>query len=218
MQLEAVLFDLDGLMVDSEPHSIAAWREVLARRGAVLDQPTLDHMLGQRLTDTARMLAAKLRLAETPEALAREKTDWQIANLRGNVQPMPGLYRLLEAIDGRGLQKAIATSGVRAYLDAVLEAIGLAGRFAILVTGEDVARGKPAPDVFLEAARRLEINPDRCLVLEDAPHGAAAARAAGMACIVVPNEQTRRLQFPAGTRKASSLEEIAIALGSGSGV
>jgi HAD superfamily hydrolase (TIGR01509 family) len=210
--LQAVLFDLDGLLADSEPHSLEAWRTVLRRRGADLDTATRDTLFGQRLADTARLLKQKLSLPDAPEALAREKTDWQIANLAGRVGPMPGTHALLDALDARGVRKALATSGLRPYVDAVLETLGISGRFDASVTGEEVARGKPAPDVFLLAAQRVGVAPAHCLVLEDAPHGIAAAQAAGIPAFAIPNAQTRSLAFPPGTRFAASLPEIAARL------
>jgi HAD superfamily hydrolase (TIGR01509 family) len=195
--IKAVLFDLDGLMVDSEPHALATWHEVMARRGVRLDQATIDAMLGQRQIETARMLVERLGLPDDPHALGQEKSDLQIARLDGNVTAMPGLFALLDALDARGLKRAIASSGMRRYVLAVLRSIDCADRFEIVVTGEDVINGKPAPDVFLRAAERLSVDAAACVVLEDAPNGVAAAKAAGMTCIAVPNDFTRSLDLSA---------------------
>lgn len=203
--LRAVLFDLDGLMVDSEPHSLASWAAVLAVRGLMLEQAVIDRMFGQRVSDTARMLTALYRLNEPSEVLAQEKEDYQVAHLKGRIAPMPGLFALLDEIEQRGLRKAVASSGRRRYVRAVLDEIGLGGRFTTIVTGDEVVNGKPAPDIFLAAAQALHVEPHECIVLEDAPNGVLAARAAGMRCIAVPNKHTRGLDLSLADEVAASL-------------
>src|SRR5262245_12405252 len=193
--IRAILFDLDGLMVDSEPHSLASWQAVLQARGITLSQDIIDQMFGQRLIETAHLLAGFYRIADAPYILAREKEEYQVSHLAGQVKSMPGLFELLDEIDRRGLRKAVASSGVQRYVYAVLEEVGLAGRFETIITGDQVAKGKPAPDIFLTAARALSVAPPRCLVLEDAPSGVQAAKAAGMRCIAIPNAQTRALDL-----------------------
>ena len=94
---------------------------------------------------------------------------------------------MLDEVDRRGLKKAVASSGIGRYVEAVLRATGLRDRFSVIITVDQVARGKPAPDVFLAAARALNVEPQDCLVLEDAPAGVQAAKAAGMTCIAVPD-------------------------------
>jgi HAD superfamily hydrolase (TIGR01509 family) len=206
--IKAVLFDLDGLMVDSEPHSLASWEAVLAERGVTLDQLTIDSILGRRIDATARTLIDKYDLPDTVQGLADAKTEYQIAHLDGNVRPMPGLLELLDEIDGRGLQKAIASSGIRRYVEAVLRVNGLLDRFSVIITGDQVAHGKPAPDVFLAAARALNVEPQYCLVLEDAPAGVQAAKAAGMTCIAVPDHGVAQLDLSQASRVVTSLDYV----------
>ena len=206
--IQAILLDLDGLMVDSEPHSIASWQAVLARRGAAFDQPTLDRILGLRLSETAQMAIDLFHLPDRPADLAREKTEYQITHLDGHVAAMPGLIELLDEIDQRGASKAIASSGTRRYVLAVLQTTHLTDRFSVIVTGDDVINGKPAPDVFLKAAEALRVEPQHCLVLEDAPAGVQAAKAANMLCIAVPNEHTRQLDLSLADEVLPSLSAV----------
>jgi HAD superfamily hydrolase (TIGR01509 family) len=206
--IRAILFDLDGLMVDSEPHSLASWHAVLATRGIVLEQAVIDRMFGTRLIDTAHMLVKLYDLSDQPAALAQEKEEYQITYLQGRIKPMPGLFELLEAINKKGLQKAIASSGVRRYVTAVLKEIGLTNRFGVIVTGEEVAHGKPAPDIFLAAAQTLQVEPRECLVLEDAPNGVSAAKAASMRAIAIPNLHTQKLDFSAADWVLPSLDAV----------
>src|SRR5512134_177670 len=111
--IQAILFDLDGLMFDSEPHSLASWEAVLAERDVTLDQLTIDSILGLRIDATARTLIDKYHLPDTMQALSDAKTEYQIAHLDGSVKPVPGLIELLDEIDRRGLKKAVASSGIR---------------------------------------------------------------------------------------------------------
>ncbi len=157
--IQAILFDLDGLMVDSEPHSLASWKKVLAERGVNAEQLTLDSILGLHINETARTLIDQYHLPDTAPGLAGAKTEYQIAHLDGNVNPKPGLIELLDEVDRRGLKKAVASSGIGRYVEAVLRATGLRDRFSVIITVDQVARGKPAPDVFLAAARALNVEP-----------------------------------------------------------
>ena len=206
--IRAILFDLDGLMFDSEPHSLASWEAVLQERGVTLDQLTIDSILGLRIDATARTLIDKYHLPDTVQELGDAKTEYQIAHLDGNVPPMSGLFELLDEIDRRGLPKAIASSGIRRYVEAVLRANGLLDRFSVIITGDQVAHGKPAPDVFLAAARALNVEPQYCLVLEDAPAGVQAAKAAGMVCIAVPDHSVAQLDLSLADRVVVSLHDV----------
>jgi len=206
--IQAILFDLDGLMFNSEPHSLASWEAVLAERGATLDQLTIESILGLRIDATARTLIDKYHLSDTASELADAKTEYQIAHLDGNVKPMPGLIELLDEIDRRGMPKAIASSGIQRYVDAVLRVNSLLDRFSVIISGDQVAHGKPAPDVFLAAARALNIKPSNCLVLEDAPAGVQAAKAAGMTCIAIPDHSVAQLDLSQADKVVASLHEV----------
>lgn len=199
-------------MVDSEPHSLASWDAVLTVRGVSLEQSVIDRMFGQRLIDTARMLVQMYDLSENPEELAQEKEAYQIAHLTGQISPMPGLLSLIDTIEQRGLWKAVASSGAHRYVTAVLKEIHLVDRFATVVTGDAVANGKPAPDIFLAAARMLYVEPQHCLVLEDAPSGVQAAKAAGMRCVAVPNVHTQLLDLSLADWRLPSLTAVCFQL------
>ncbi|NTU64139.1 MAG: HAD family phosphatase [Chloroflexi bacterium] len=199
-------------MFDSEPHSLASWEAVLTERGVQLDQLTIDSILGLRIDATARTLIDKYHLPDTVPGLADAKTEYQIANLHGNVKPMPGLIELLDEIDRRSLPKAIASSGIRRYVEAVLRVNGLLDRFSVIITGDQVAHGKPAPDVFLAAARALTVEPQHCLVLEDAPTGVQAAKAAGMTCFAVPDHSVAQLDLSQADKVVMSLHDVRAAL------
>lgn len=206
--IQAILFDLDGLMVDSEPHSIASWQAVLALRNKNFDQSLIERSFGLRIDQTAQLLKETYDLPDTLADLAREKIEYQVTHLNGNIRPMPGLFDLLDEIDRRSLKKAIASSSQRRYVDAVLNSIGLLDRFSVIIAGDQVPHGKPAPDVFLAAAHALQVEPQNCLVLEDAPAGLEAAQAAQMQRIAVPNDHTRSLDLSAADMILSSLFDV----------
>ncbi len=180
----AVLFDLDGVIVDSRPHHLTVWHQ-LARKHRLQHAPDYftqtfglrnDAILGGLLPGiTPDELA---RLAEAKEALFRESA-------RGHVEALPGVRELLAALDEQSIPRAIVTSTPRANLDLILDTLALADCFQALVAEEDASKGKPDPEGFLVAAERLGAEPASCVVIEDAPAGLRAAKAAGMRAIGV---------------------------------
>jgi HAD superfamily hydrolase (TIGR01509 family) len=208
LPLDAVICDMDGLLVDSEGLSTEAWRAVLADYRVTMQQSDIDEMFGLRIDEDAELLIAKYQLAATVDELVTAKSQRMLALVRTNLRPMPGAGELVAWLVAHQIPYALATSGLGDYAAACLAAVGLGDAFPIRVSGEEVAHGKPAPDIFLEAARRLNLAPARCLVLEDAPHGVAAAVAAQMPVIAVPNDFTVALPFPPVTARAASLHEV----------
>ncbi|HUZ03333.1 MAG TPA: HAD family phosphatase [Thermomicrobiaceae bacterium] len=189
----AVVFDLDGLLVDSEPVQIAAWEAFLAELGHSLDRALLAEMFGLRIWDSARLVVERLVLDLTVDAVVQRRDELFFASLPGRLIAMPGAIEIVAELRGRGVPLALATSGHRRYVDVALDEIGLAGAFDVEVTGDAVARGKPAPDIYLSAAKRLGVEPGACVALEDAPLGVASAKSAGMRCLAVPNSMTAGL-------------------------
>lgn len=207
--IDAVVFDLDGLLVDSEPLQIAAWEQFLAAHGRTLSAGLLSGMFGLRVWDAAALLIERLELPLTVDAVVSQRDSLFLDAIPGNLRPMPGAQRLVRALTERGLPIGLATSGHRRYVDVVLAELDLSGLFGVEVTGEQVALGKPAPDIYLAAAMGLGISPGRCLALEDAPHGIASARAAGMHCLAVPNEMTAGLPgFDLADGVLESLDDV----------
>ena len=208
----AVIFDLDGLMADSEPLAEWAWAQVLARYGCQLDDETLQEILGLRVIDSAAHLCRRYQLPLTPEEAAAERDRLFLAAVPAQLSACLGLYPLLDDLETRGVPLGVATSGHQQYVSLALRTLGVAGRFQAIATGDQVARGKPAPDIYLLAARQLDIPPHDCLALEDAPLGVAAAQAAGMTCIAVPNPRLPPTKFSRADRVLTSLQEVHTAL------
>jgi HAD superfamily hydrolase (TIGR01509 family) len=206
--LQAIVFDLDGLMADSEPLAEWAWKQTLARYGHALDDQTFRDILGMRVSDSARFLCRRFPLPVSPEEALAERERLFLEAVPTRLRACPGLYPLLDELDARGLPLGIATSGHRRYVALALQTLGLEGRFRAVATGDDVVRGKPAPDIYLLASERLGVPPIYCLALEDAPLGAQSACAAGMVCLAVPNPRTAPSDFPSACRIFSSLHEV----------
>jgi len=204
----AAIFDLDGLMADSEPLAKWAWQQTLARYGRELDDQTFREVQGMRVADSARIFCERFSLPVPPEQVMDERDELFLATVPTRLCARPGLYPLLDELTARGLPLAVATSGHWRYVDLALQTLGLDSRFRAIAAGDEVERGKPAPDIYLLAAERLGVPPERCLALEDAPLGVEAAVAAGMTCLAVPSQWTTLLKFTGADRGFPSLSEI----------
>jgi HAD superfamily hydrolase (TIGR01509 family) len=210
--IAAIIFDMDGLMVDTEPLARAAWDEVLAPYGHVVTDDLYRRMLGRRTVESARFVLEAFPLPLSADELIERKTAVMLGSLKGGAPPMPGLFDLLRAIESRGLPWAVATSTPRSTAEIILGSLGLLNRLSALATGNEVVHGKPAPDIYLLAAGRLGVEPARCLALEDTPTGCSAAAAAGIRVIAVPGEWTDRDAFGCATWVVGSLSEVASGL------
>lgn len=182
----AVLWDMDGVLVDSADYHYAAWREALARERYDISYEAFRATFGQRNDTILRGIfgpdlpdAEVDRIADLKEALYR-----QFVRERG-IAPSPGVLRWLQALRAAGWRQAVASAAPRANIDAILAAVGIGHYFDAITSGEDVTRGKPDPQVYLVSAQRVGASPARCVVVEDAPAGLEGARRAGMRCIGV---------------------------------
>ena len=218
MKRTAVLFDMDGLMVDTEPLARRAWERVVAPYGATISDTLYNRMLGRRTVESAQLVLDDLRLPVSREALVERKTVEFLRSLDGGVPVMPGLWALIERIEALGLPWAVATSTPRPVAEIVLSKLGVSGRHGALACGDEVVNGKPAPDIFLLAAERLGVPPGACLALEDSAAGCAAAAAAGMRVAAVGEEAMRaadgtgNASFACAYRCYPSLAEVAVEL------
>lgn len=177
-----VIFDFDGVLVDSEVISLGTLRDSLAAFGAPLtDTEVREKFLGGSIRQIEAFLRSLPTTALPPEDFEARWYERLFARFRAELKVMPGVAGLLDDLDARGYRYCIASGGSVERLSVALEVTGLAARFGERVFSADmVARGKPAPDIFLHAAREMGAEPERCLVIEDSPAGAQAAHAAGM--------------------------------------
>lgn len=190
MSVRAVIFDMDGLMLDTEPIYKRAWQGAAHELGYALDDDTFHSFSGSSDQDAE---AALFRGLGSDFPLARFRTLWPAAlesEIRTHgVVAKPGVRNLLATLSDRQVPRAVATSSPTARADLVLRAAEVSSHFGVVVTCEDVDAGKPAPDIFLEAASRLSIPPDQCVALEDSDVGAEAAVRAGMQVVVIPDQR-----------------------------
>jgi beta-phosphoglucomutase len=180
----AVLFDLDGVIVDSRPHHLSAWEAWAHEHSVPADEGYFHRSFGLRNDAIIGGLMPDIeqhelrRLATAKEALFRKLA-------RGNIVALPGVRELLDYLDEQQIPRAVVTSTPRANLEMILDSLGIDDRFQALVAEEDASKGKPDPEGFLVAAERVAVAPDGCVVIEDAPAGLQAAKAAGMRAIGV---------------------------------
>lgn len=182
----AVIFDLDGTMVDNMALHTAAFDAFVTRHG--LPPMTMDlrrRIDGKRNREIFPLLFEREMEIEEIRAFEREKEGAYRDLSRGALEPMAGLERLLDALETRNLPVAVATSAPPENVEHTLREIGLAERIAVVARGDQVPHGKPAPDVFLLAARKLGVEPATCIAFEDAPIGVAAAINARMRCVAI---------------------------------
>jgi beta-phosphoglucomutase len=195
--IKAIIFDLDGLLSDTEKLHMQAYQEALRPHGVVVsDDAYARHWIRDGLGIAEYV--ARQRLDLDPTAVRRDKALAYARLLETSLQPMPGACELVRRLRGRA-RLALASSSYRVNVERVVQGIGLAGCFEVVASGDDVAHLKPAPDIFLHVARLLGLAPSACLVLEDAEKGVLAAARAGMQSIAVPNRYTRDNDFSQAT-------------------
>jgi HAD superfamily hydrolase (TIGR01509 family) len=186
--IEAVVFDLDGVLVDSE-HVWDEVREELAReRGGRWHDEAQSDMMGMSSTEWSRYMHDVIGLPDPPDQINREVVRRMLAHYEANPPLVPGALEAVERL-AADYRLAVASSSNRPIIATVLSTAGLDRFFEVLVSSEEVAQGKPEPDVYLEAARRLDVSPQRCAAVEDSGNGILAARAARMYVIAIPNRR-----------------------------
>lgn len=203
----AVIFDMDGTLFDTEPVYFEAYRHAYSQQGGELGREEYD----RELMGTANSTIEKYLAAKAPNGFdmgrfrAGWKEHWCSLLAAGPLETLPGVKELLERLVEDGVRIGLASSSDREDIDLCLESAGLAPYFPIRAAGDEVPSGKPSPDVYLLACERLGVDPADCAAIEDSPHGAAAARAAGMKVVVVSKHHPAA---GACFRKANTLAEL----------
>lgn len=203
MTPDAAIFDMDGVLIDSGQHHRAAWRALLRDIGAPEARPDFWRLtIGRPSNEAVPLLLGR----EVPHAeamrLARLKQDHYRRLASQGPLAVPGVIAFLRSLVTRRVPCAVSTSASRVDVERILDQLGLTGHFDVVVTADDVHRGKPDPEVYLTAARGIGIEPGRCLVFEDAIVGVQAARGAGMRVIGVATAHTESELCAAGAERA----------------
>ncbi len=213
--LRAVVFDLDGLMFNTEELYQEVGSTVLARRGFDFPAGLLNEMMGRQSDKALQIMIDWHKLTDTVDALAAESMEVMHELLVTRLTPMSGLLDLLNALESASIPKAIATSSGREFLDRVLQQSELCSRFAFTIAGSEIAHGKPSPDIYLLAADKHGCHPQEMMVLEDSQIGCQAAVAAETYAVAVPGGHSHTHEFPGVKFIADTLadERIYRALG-----
>jgi len=206
--LAGVLFDMDGLLVDTEPLWLETETEVMARLGAPWSKADQEHLLGGSMEKTVAYLLSKATRPVPPAEVARWMLEAMLKRAaEGRIVIQPGARELLAEVAASGIPYGLVTSSEREFAEAVLTGTGF--HFPVTVTGDDVARTKPAPDPYLRAAKLLNAPPEHCVALEDSPNGVASATAANCKVVAVPS--LLPIEPAKGRLIATSLTEISLA-------
>jgi len=217
--ITTVVFDMDGVIVDTEQ----VWddvREQLSHEwGGTYTVEAQRAMMGMSSTEWARYLHDAVGLPQAPDVINAEVVRRMLDRYRDDLPVVPGAVDAVRRMHDSGFMLAVASSSNRPLIDAVLAGTGLAPLFAVTVSSEEVARGKPAPDVYLEAARRLRIDPAACVAIEDSANGIRSAHAARMRVVALPNPHYPPAVEALGLADVvlSSLDDLSVAVVAGDG-
>ena len=203
--IEGVVFDLDGVLLDTEQVWDEAREQLAKERGGRWHERAQRDMMGMSSREWSRYMHETIGLPEPPERINAEVVERLVTSYREHLPVIPGAREAVERLAARW-PLGLASSSNRELIDLALELLGVSGLFAATVSSEEVARGKPAPDVYLEAARRLSADPTRTTAIEDSQNGILSAKAADMRVIAIPNRH-----FPPDER---ALEQADVVLAS----
>ncbi len=211
-RFDAVIFDMDGVLIDSEPLHFAVLADLLARAGHTYTRAENEQFIG---TTSEAMFSTMIARYKLPGSVATYEARYDSALLQVLQQPhppAPGVTALLDRLRDRRVRVGVASSSRRLWVEATLRSLGVAQAFEVVVAGDDVERGKPDPAIYLLAAKRLGVRPEQCLAIEDSPNGVQSARAAGMTVLGVRTEYTAHLQLDGVARTVDSLVELELTI------
>jgi len=207
IRIEGVAFDLDGLLVNTEELYQHVGSELLRRRDRTFEPDLLDAMMGRPQKVSLAIMIEWHGLTDTVEMLASETREIFVSLLDTQLKTMPGAVELLDLLDARGIPRGVATSSGPEFAHDVLSRVGLLERFSFVLTSADVSHGKPHPEIYQTAARRLSVAPGSMLVLEDSQTGCRAAVAAGAVAVAVPGGHSQRHDFSGARFVAETLTD-----------
>lgn len=208
---QAVIFDMDGVLVDGEPLHFQVVRRLLAQENVEFGEDDYRRYLGTTLESTWSDLRERYGLSRSYNWYAAAYDREVVRSYREEAELLPGAEALLARLTEAAVPLALASSSNREWVDAALDSLALRRFFAQTVAGDEVSHGKPDPEIYLRAAERLGASPDHCLAVEDAPAGIAAARAAGMAVVAVRTPMTAGLPLADATWLIDSLHDFDLA-------
>ena len=203
--IKAAIFDMDGLMFDTESLFSEVQHKIAQKRGKKFTNSTKYKMMGQKAIDAIAIMLNDLEIEENPEDVFQEQNKDYLELIRTKADPMPGLFHLLDLLDAKGIRKAVATSSLREWVDILFNRFDLYKRFELVITGDMVSKGKPDPEIYLKAVNLLKLKPEECVVIEDGLNGVKSGKAAGCCVAAVPSYFTKDQDFSVADIAVSSL-------------
>jgi len=209
-RVEAAIFDMDGLMVDTEGLYFQAESEVARRHGKPFTVEVMQKMMGHKASQSIQVMMETLGIEGSAKEIEALRDSLYTDLLMRGVTPMRGLLDLLDWLEANRYRKAVATSSKPIFKDIVFDHLDLHNRFEVVVTAQEISEGKPSPEIYRLTLGRLGLLPRQCIVLEDSVPGLRAAKEAGCFCIIVPNHFTQNQDFSGADLLAPHLfhEEI----------
>jgi len=209
---KAVIWDMDGVIVDTARYHLKAWQEVFRKRGVNFTEADFRRTFGQRNDTIIKTVLGREVSQEEMNAIAKEKEESFRRSIEQKLKPLPGVIELMTSVKERGFQMALASSAPIENIQLVSQTLGISDCFESIISDKDVTEGKPNPQVFLLAAERLGVGPRDCIVIEDAVAGVTAAKRAGMYCLAVTSTHPRQSLMAADlvvdTLEAISADDI----------
>ncbi len=208
--IKAVIFDMDGVMIDSEPLWEKTERILLAKRGIDYNPTYRDKIVGLNQNDSGRLMKETFNLIETVEEIIAERIEILLDLYEKELELMPGLLPILKGLKESEFLLALASSSPIRVINFVLDKFSLRKFFSVVVSGDFIELGKPHPDIYIYTAKRLGIEPRECVVIEDSINGVKAAKGAGMICIAVPDKRLEQREFQIADLVVDSLGMISV--------
>lgn len=208
MPMKAIIFDMDGLMIDSERLYRQAQQDIAGQFNQVMTEETRMKMMGRKPIESLRLFVKELNIPMDPAELLEIRNNVMREKLKNELVPMPGLTHIIDTFHGK-LKLAICTGAQAEFLDIVVDKLKIRDKFSVLQNSDDIEKGKPDPEMYLKTCKRLDLNPGECIVLEDSLNGVLAGKGAGCYVIAVPSEYTKSQNFAAADFIADSLFDAA---------
>lgn len=209
--IKAFIFDMDGVIIDSEPIHLEIDLETAKHFGIGLTKEEIDQYVGMTNPEMWGIIKKKYNLSPPAEEIVNVQMEKKLKLMDTlDIDPISGIPELLEELRSHRITVGLASSSPMVFIEKVLEKFGIRHYFSCVISGEEMARGKPAPDIYLEASKVLDIPPEQCMVLEDSRNGVMAAKSAGMRCIGFANPNSGSQDLSAADVVVKSIHDIKV--------
>ncbi len=204
--IKAIIFDMDGLMIDSEKLYFEVMEEMANSYDKELSEMTLRKMMGRKAEEALNIFINDLNIPASVPELTAYRTEKMQELFSTKIEAMPGLYEIINTFYGK-LKLAVATGSQQILAETALAKLALKEKFVAVISSDDIINGKPDPEIYLSVVKKLSVKPEECVVLEDSENGVLSGKNAGCYVIAVPNIQTKTQNHSPADAKVSSLNE-----------